>query len=915
MTQDIHRRARNARREIDSPWTLRALRLTFVVVFTAAAAAGQDQVPRFQTTVDVTSLLEVTVVDSTGQPITGLGRGDFNVKIDGNERRVLSAEWVPVVENARARGDDVSVPEGYSSNENMGGGRLIVIAIDQISIRFGGSTAMMKTLEGFIDKLLPSDRLAVVGFGPGGTPLTFLGDLNRAKQIVSRMTGNKQPGAPTTYNVGLGESLSIGRGELGMLDGAIARECANMAPRTYQYSVCSTGVKDDAGQIAREALEQANNSINGMVDLFTALRSIDAPKTVLMISEGFVVDDTQTFASELGLMAAAARANLYVLHLNETAFDSNSGRRPPSAIEDRRIGVVGLEALANAAGGYMFTINGAGTPVFDRLQAELSGYYQVGIQPDPRDRDGKPHPIRIDVPWNGAVVRSRRQLMNSAPPPVDRRNPQAAVAAGLSSPLPMSTLPLRVATFALQGADPGKVQLLIHADVGNDFSTARRVSIGYTILDQNGHEVEAQRLDSRLSPVMNGVPSALQYVSSASLAPGDYTLKLAAADGERIGNVEHRFHAKLAESGAVKLSELMTGGPTAVREFLSPTIGYTVSFGSVHGYLEAYGNQAEAVTVKYEIAASAAAPPLIAADVPGRLFGDDRMIFTLVMPVQQLPPGRYVLRALVSLAARPLKTLTRPFEIAARPPIAVSVDGASSAADADAAVFLPVDEQAFVRPFQRDEALKPEVVKLFFDRLAPAAQAAFDAGVKALTAGDYRKAEASFKSGVGPDFDSTSLLVYLGAVYAANNDDRQAVGAWQTALFGAGDIPEVYAWLTQGQLRRHSLPDAQEVLEEAHEKWPSDARFTGPLAAVYATFGRGREAALLLEQYLDKNRDDVEAASVGVEWLYQIHAAGHVAHNAAEDLALARAWAARYGNGPRQALVKQWLDVLEREPR
>jgi hypothetical protein len=56
---------------------------------------------------------------------------------------------------------------------------------------------------------------------------------------------------------------------------------------------------------------------------------------------------------------------------------------------DRRIGVVGLEALANAAGGYLFTINGAGSGVFERLQAELSGYYLVGIQPDPRDRDGK----------------------------------------------------------------------------------------------------------------------------------------------------------------------------------------------------------------------------------------------------------------------------------------------------------------------------------------------------------------------------------------------------------------------------------------------------------------------------------------------------------------------------------------------
>ena len=58
-----------------------------------------------------------------------------------------------------------------------------------------------------------------------------------------------------------------------------------------------------------------------------------------------------------------------------------------------------------------------------------------------------------------------------------------------------------------------------------------------------------------------------------------------------------------------------------------------------------------------------------------------------------------------------------------------------------------------------------------------------------------------------------------------------------------------------------------------------------------------------------------EAARLGVEWLYQIHAAGRVVHDSAEDLTLARAWAALYGNGPRETLVKQWLAVLEREPR
>ena len=771
---------------------------------------------------------------------------------------------------------------------------------------------MMNTLTAFIDKLLPTDRVAVVGFGPDKAPPIFSSDFERAKQIVSRMTGQKQPGAPTTYSVGLGESLSIVRGELGMLDQAVARECANMAPRSFQMNVCSTGVKDDAGQISREALEQANTTIENLSSLFVNLRAIDGPKTVVLISEGFVVDDYEKFAETAGLMAAAARASLYVMHLNDTSFDSNSGRRPPSAIEDRRIGVLGLQALAKVARGYMFTVNGAGTGVFDRIQAELSGHYLLGIQPNRRDYDGKPHSISIQVPWNGAVVRSRQQLLNVAPA-IDLSTPQKAVAAGLSSPMPLSTLPLRVATFALQGPEPGKVQMLIHADVGREYTAARRVSMGYAIFDSTGREVEVRQVAGRLPPVMNGFPSALQFAAGSSLIPGEYTLKIAAADGARVGSVEHRFNARLPESGAVTLSELMAGGPTSIREFLSPTIGYTVAFGSVHGYLEAYGDTADAVTVKYEIAAAPASAALIAADVPGRLFGDDRMIFTHVMPVQQLPPGSYVLRALVSSAGRPLTTLTRPFEV---PPHVAAADGAPAGdADADADLYLPVDVQAFARPFVRDEALKLEVAQPFRDLLGAESKAGFEAGMAAFAAGDNARAVASFKSAVQPDADNTAALAFLAAVYATLDEDSQAAGAWQSALIGGSDIPQLYSWLSQALLRMRSLPEAGEILEEAIEKWPSDPRFTGPLAVVYATFGRGGDAIRLLEQYLEQSPNDAETARAGVEWLYQIHLAGRVVHNRADDVTLARGWAARYGNGPQQALVRQWLEVLERDAR
>ena len=71
------------------------------------------------------------------------------------------------------------------------------------------------------------------------------------------------------------------------------------------------------------------------------------------------------------------------------------------------------------------------------------------------------------------------------------------------------------------------------------------------------------------------------------------------AEGERVGTVEHTVHAWLTEAPPVRLSELMVGGPTDVRDLQRPTIGHTVAFGGVHGYIEAYG--AEAGTIKAKL--------------------------------------------------------------------------------------------------------------------------------------------------------------------------------------------------------------------------------------------------------------------------------------------------------------------------
>ena len=46
-----------------------------------------------------------------------------------------------------------------------------------------------------------------------------------------------------------------------------------------------------------------------------------------------------------------------------------------------------------------------------RILRELSGYYLIGVEPDERDRDGRPHRLNVSVGRAGVTVRSRREFV------------------------------------------------------------------------------------------------------------------------------------------------------------------------------------------------------------------------------------------------------------------------------------------------------------------------------------------------------------------------------------------------------------------------------------------------------------------------------------------------------------------------
>ena len=204
------------------------------------------------------------------------------------------------------------LPEGFSSNEGSTGGRLIVIAVDEPNIRFGGAMGISRAANGFIDRLLPSDRIAVAGFGTGAPATVFTADRARVKQVISRMAGQKRAGRPGDYrhNIALTEAMMINRGDRVTLELVQQRECspAIIGSSPAQIELCRTEVELEATSLAMDSNLESEQTIRGLRDLLIGLRAIDAPKTLILISEGFVLSEPGLII-ELGSMAAEARTS------------------------------------------------------------------------------------------------------------------------------------------------------------------------------------------------------------------------------------------------------------------------------------------------------------------------------------------------------------------------------------------------------------------------------------------------------------------------------------------------------------------------------------------------------------------------------------------------------------------------------
>ncbi|HEV3139083.1 MAG TPA: VWA domain-containing protein, partial [Vicinamibacterales bacterium] len=361
---------------------------------TGAAAQAPAAQPRsdqqvFRSGVEITTI-DVTVIARNGDPVPDLKAEDFTVTVDGKPRTIVSAQFVGVSDSSSVQfrpGTTAPPParSGVSSNSNRGGARprLIVLLVDQGNIRMGAERSVLKAAEGFLDRLLPTDRVALITI-PIGPVVAFTGDRDRVKSGLRRIVGDYRL-PEIRHNIAATESLLIEDGEAEVLAKVIERECA------ARDAGCPQEIELEARGMAPQIRTRGLDTVRALSDAFVFLKTIDGPKTVAMISEGLILDQ-QRFPSglppEVEQLAVEARATVYVLRLHQEDFDAQDVK-PMRAI-DSTAQTAGLETVAGATGGEVLTVVGTGASIFERITRELSGQYLLGIETSDRDRDGKP---------------------------------------------------------------------------------------------------------------------------------------------------------------------------------------------------------------------------------------------------------------------------------------------------------------------------------------------------------------------------------------------------------------------------------------------------------------------------------------------------------------------------------------------
>jgi hypothetical protein len=203
------------------------------------------------------------------------------------------------------------------------------------------------------------------------------------------------------------------------------------------------------------------SSMTALRRIFGLLAQVGGDKSVVLMSGGWPLDerDQMSLLSMMAAEAAAARATLYSFFVPTSDMSASRRLMTPAPLADQHVQAWPLETLATMTGGTSFRVPVGADGPFDRLTRELTGYYRLGVERAPEDRDGKGRPLKVQVAGSNATVRSRAVFDLHT---YEDRDWSARLRAALVSPAPATGVGLKLTSYAAADRDDAsRVRLVL----------------------------------------------------------------------------------------------------------------------------------------------------------------------------------------------------------------------------------------------------------------------------------------------------------------------------------------------------------------------------------------------------------------------------------------------------------------------
>ena len=582
-----------------------ALTMTATVVFSPGRAASSLAASQSPDLIAV----DFYAVTAEGRPIPDLRPDEVTIKINGRTKAIRSLQFVEVASLASgpAAGQTARpLPPPFGSNSTSGHGRVFIIVIDDESLRPGKERPMRTAVGQMLAALSARDRVSVHTIPHGGMKIDLTTDHDKVAQAVSAITGQ--------------------------------------------------GPQDETGQ---DGACRTRNDLESLEGLLYSLSGGEGPTVVLFFSTGMLgprrdnpitrapgmCELTPQHFVKVGTAAAAARAHFYVIRPDEGPV------RPGALLTETIAGagftgsdnpLEGLENLAGVTGGHRLSIPATGDATLIRVARETSGYYLASIEPEGVERDSANHGLDVKVTRPGVTVRSRPEFTTSRP----RVQPTAATSMTpyemLRTGRVLRDLPLRAAGFPARYGPDGKLNIVVVAEAVDPATKFTAAAAG--IFDSQ----------DRLIDIWNAAEGDLGRNSllgsfSRGADPGTYRLRVAARDDSgRGGTADYEVNAQLGTAGPVKLSSLVLG--LSRNSKFEPRLLFKDEPVAL-AYLELYGGTPGArISAIVEIAQNIDGAALLSTPLALEATSEDgRYLATGAVPIGALPPGDFVVRAVVAV--------------------------------------------------------------------------------------------------------------------------------------------------------------------------------------------------------------------------------------------------------------------------